>query len=119
FFPMAGWWNQHITSHLPRIVTAAVDQNFDTGFFALGELPTEDWAGLGFGVSMLLAISATASFLNRCRQKKNGFGVSGCSVIPGKLRYFLLFAPWIALLAYSAKSGMTTAARLISPYYPL
>jgi hypothetical protein len=38
-----------------------------------------------------------------------------------KTRFHLCIrvAPWLALLVYSAKSGMTTAARLISPYYPL
>ncbi|HXE42088.1 MAG TPA: hypothetical protein VN516_03600, partial [Candidatus Baltobacteraceae bacterium] len=35
------------------------------------------------------------------------------------LTYAILFLPWLALLAYCAKSGMTTAARLVAPYYPL
>jgi hypothetical protein len=30
-----------------------------------------------------------------------------------------LIAPWLALMAYGAKSGMVTPARLIAPYYPL
>ena len=32
---------------------------------------------------------------------------------------WVLIAPWVALLVYCTKSGMVTAARLISPYYPL
>jgi hypothetical protein len=39
--------------------------------------------------------------------------------IPGWLRRCVLVAAWLALLAYSMKSGMTTAARLIAPYYLL
>src|SRR5215469_15015753 len=31
----------------------------------------------------------------------------------------ILAAPWLALLAYCVRSGMTGAARLITPYYPL
>jgi hypothetical protein len=31
--------------------------NFETGFYTLGELPVEDSAGIGFGISWLLAIS--------------------------------------------------------------
>ena len=50
-FPLAGWWNFHAPLLMPHGVTMAVDRFFDGGFFAIGELPTEDWAGVGFGVS--------------------------------------------------------------------
>ena len=39
--------------------------------------------------------------------------------VPVEFRRLILIAPWIALLAYSMKSGMNTPARLIAPYYPL
>lgn len=109
FFPQAGWWNQNAPLFLPRALVAA-SANFDAGFFQLGELPTEDWAGLGFGVSVLLAVSVVAGFLVRR---------ASVSAFRPPLSTFVLSAAWISLLAFCAKSGLTTAARLISPYYPL
>ncbi len=114
FFPMAGWWNQNITHWLPHKVAALVDNNFDAGFFWLGELPTEDWAGIGFGISALVAVSLLAAR----RRKASAPGDAGKEFfLPRRVRRLVLFTPWIALLAYCVKSGMVTAARLISPYY--
>jgi hypothetical protein len=93
-----------------------MENNFDIGFFWLGELPTEDWAGIGFGVSMLLTISVLASFALR---QHCHIASSSDREIPAWLRYCVLVAPWAALLAYCVKSGLVTAARLISPYYAL
>src|SRR5260370_4693384 len=39
--------------------------------------------------------------------------------LPPKLLFWVLLAPWAALLGYCVESGMSTVARLISPYYPL
>jgi len=65
FFVLAGWWNQHVPQIFPHSWISMAQNNFDIGFFWLGELPTEDWAGLGFGVSTLLAISLLACFVVR------------------------------------------------------
>ena len=61
-FPPAGWWNLHAPLFMPHFMVAAADNYFDSGFFTIGELPTEDWAGVGFGVSLLLAVSIIGSF---------------------------------------------------------
>lgn len=114
FFPQAAWWNQHAPLFMPHPLVVA-SAHFDSGFFWLGELPTEDWAGLGFGVSLLLLISVFASF--RIRGHKPA--ARSIPSIPLEFCFCVLVAAWLALLAYCAKSGMVTAARLISPYYPL
>ena len=57
FFPVAGWWNRSALSILPHALTAPMVANFEQGFIFLGEMPTEDWAGLGFGLSVLLAVA--------------------------------------------------------------
>jgi hypothetical protein len=107
-FPFAGWWNAHALDGLPHFISGPMRANFEPGFLWLGELPTEDWAGIGMGLSLLLAVSVIANFFVR----------------PDSLRrrppYFLaLVSPWVALLAYTMKSGMVTPERLIAPYYPL
>ena len=115
-FPPAGWWNQHALSLLPHFLTAPMMANFEPGFQMLPELPTEDWAGIGFGLSLLLLISVPASFLIGRSTKRN---LKPSPLIPAKLCRWVLIAPWFALLAYGMKSGMVTPQRIIAPYYPL
>jgi hypothetical protein len=111
-FPLASWYNQHVQVILPHSWIA----NFQNGFFQLWELPTEDWAGVGFGISLLALVSALASFFARgvCRAT-----ASPGLAVPPVVRRLLLVTPWIAILAYCAKSGMATPSRLMAPYYPL
>jgi hypothetical protein len=116
FFPLAGWWNQSALSILPHALTAPMVANFEDGFITLGEMPTEDWVGLGFGLSVLLAAALLASFRAGSLANRGG---AGCRLVPRAVRWGVLVAPWLSLLAYGMKSGMVTPARLISPYYPL
>ena len=114
-FPPAGWWNLHAPLFMPHFMVAAADNYFDSGFFAIGELPTEDWAGLGFGVNLLLVVSVVSSFFIR----GNNSDASTNGKIPIAFCKWVLLAAWVSLAAYCLKSGMTTTARLIAPYYPL
>lgn len=114
-FPLAGWWNAHSLTILPQAIVHALKTNFEGGILVIGELPTEDWIGLGFGLSWLLVVSVVASVRIRVKSSANlvnraisrwlGRGVSATA--------------WLALLAYCLKSGMNTAPRLITPYYTL
>ncbi len=116
FFPLAGWWNQHALTVLPHFLAAPMAANFEQGFQTLPELPTEDWAGFGFGLSLLLLISVPASFLTGRYSKQKS---KPSLLIPARLCRWVLIAPWFALLAYGMKSGMVTPQRLVAPYYPL
>ena len=104
--------------------------NFEPGFLWLGELPTEDWTGIGFGISLLLAVSIVAGiFQHRTSniQHPTINVITGYPVNIGCLMFnvrcwtlpLLRLSPWIALLAFSMKSGIVTPDRLIAPYYPL
>ncbi len=115
-FPLAGWWNQHILDLAPHFLTTPLLANFEPGFYQLPELPTEDWAGFGFGCSVLLLVSIPAAFWQR--RSVGNFSTPPLA-IPAKLRLAVLAAPWIALLVYTMKSGMVTPQRIIAPYYPL
>src|SRR6266568_1605598 len=145
FFPQAAWWNQAALSILPQALVGPLVANFEQGFHLLFEMPTEDWAGIGFGLSWLLVAAVVAAFwLGPCRRNRSatcfdcdrqhdGSDATGpvfqspankatweaSRRMPAALRRWVLIAPWAALAAYSMKSGMITGARLISPYYPL
>jgi len=114
-FPLAGWWNQHALSLLPHFMVAALNTNFEGGILIIGELPTEDWVGLGFGVSLLLVMSVLGSFWIRGNSPPTRVHRS----IPRWLCRCVQVAAWLALLAYCVKSGMNTAPRLVTPYYLL
>lgn len=116
FFPLAGWWNRSALSFLPQALAAPMVANFEKGFVLVGELPTEDWAGLGFGLSMLLTVGLLAGFRAGSAANRD---CAGRRLIPRGVRWCALAAPWLALLAYCMKSGMVGPSRLISPYYPL
>lgn len=116
FFPLAGWWNQHALQVLPGFIVQPMNRYFESGYHLLLELPTEDWAGIGPGVTGLVLI-VTAWGLIRFRQhfKTPSAGIG----LPKLVFWLAVTPPWIALLAYGAKSGMVTPGRLIAPYYPL
>ena len=111
FFPLAGWWNQSALSFLPEKISALLAANFEGGFHKLGEIPTEEMAGLGFGLSVLLAATVLAAWGIRLRRP-----VQPRANWP---RRAVLATPYVALLFFFAKSGMMTLARLVSAYYPL
>lgn len=125
FFPIAKWWNEHELQLLPGFLVRPMVRNFEDGFHWLWELPTEDWCGLGLGISLLMLISAFWALKNRLTVAPKGTigstGLFTSTTIPNRSRFhwLALIAPWLALLAYCAKSGMVTPARLIAPYYPL
>ena len=110
-FPLAGWWNAQALAALPHFISMPMSANFEPGFLWLGELQTEDWAGIGFGLSVLLAVSVVANLFVRNRRPSSAIGLRFSAI--------LLVAPWLALLAFCMKSGMVTPDRLIAPYYPL
>lgn len=110
FFPMAGWWNHAALGLLPGKIAALAQANFEGGFYTLGEIPTEEWSGLGFGLSCLLAASVMARLFQPSHRPAGALTTQS---------RFVLAAPYVSLLFFFAKSGMMTLARLVSAYYPL
>jgi hypothetical protein len=115
-FPLAGWWNVHAPTLVSGSILNAVNENFvDGNFFTIGELPTEDWSGIGFGLSVLLTVMVLATFWFRGTAPR----ITAQRSIPPLLCYCVMLAAWVALLAFSMKSGLSTAGRLVAPYYAL
>jgi hypothetical protein len=115
--PLAGWWNQHALTLVPHFIVAPMVANFEAGFECIGELPIEDSAGIGFGLSVLLLVSFAAARLTKNGGTENTTAIH--PAIPREFSQIVLITSWIALLAYGMKSGMVTPQRLIAPYYLL
>jgi hypothetical protein len=106
-FPLAHAWDNEVARIIPHDWLAI----FQGGFFTTGELPTEDWAGIGFGLTGLLVVSVIANFFTP--------SVRARPALRPPFSIPVLFAPWVAFLIYCSKAGMATPGRLIAPYYPL
>lgn len=97
---MPASWRQFLEEKFPRYSMAN-----------LNELPQEESAGLGLGVTFLLLAGFFAAICGVGRRYSN-FRIG--SKIP-----FVAFAAWVALLVYMLKMGSEAAARLMLPYYSL
>jgi len=117
FFPAASWWNQNALTFLPKAVVTPLVANFESSFHWLWELPTEDWVGLGFGLTWLTVLAVVAGRGKSSELRRRDWALT--DALPPAICRGILVAGWVALLAYCVKSGMATGARLISPYYPL
>jgi hypothetical protein len=85
-----------------------LDREFPRCNLHLGELPMEESAGLGVGITIVLAI---AILLQRVVPFK--------TIVETRPTRWILIAAWIALGVYMIKMGSESAARLIQPYYPI
>jgi len=110
---MARWWNEHAPFILPHSFISATAANFTVGYLTVGEVPTEDWSGIGCGLSVLLVVSVIAG----CFVRKNLLSQS--PMASHRLNHWVRWGIWAALLAYGMESGMENAVRIVAPYYPL
>ena len=111
-FPMADAWNREVVKFIPDYFAEKIAKDFEPAgaFWRLGEMEIEETAGIGFGITALLIISAVTGLRVRT------FPWS-CKT---DWRLTLLRAtPWLALLVFMLKSNLSATARLVSPYYGL
>jgi len=77
----------------------------------LNEIPGEENAGLGLGITLPLLIVLVVSV---CRFRLPGSLAKVSRVLPP-----VALAAWLALLVFMAKIGSEAGPRLLLPYYPL
>lgn len=106
-FPMADRWNAAMT----RFVQTPFGSHFADfeAFAAMWRAPSEMNAGLGLGLFIFLC--ATAAGLMRLR------GSAPSRELPLMIR-LVQWTPFIAALAFMAKSALMQNARYMAPYYP-
>lgn len=106
--------NDWIDRHLPAAWTDLLQRQFPRySLGRLSELPMEEGAGLGLGITaaLLAALAATAAGLG-------GLGTCGKFWFR-KLWPATALAVWAAVGVYLLKMGSEAAPRLLLPYYPL
>jgi uncharacterized membrane protein YiaA len=110
--PAAGKLNRVTMDQLPLPVEQLLSKEYPRFYFKkLNELPTEESAGLGLGITLPLVVGFVAApFLFRAprgRQRTD------------RCVRAVLLSGWLALGVAMAKLGSESAARLLLPYYPL
>src|SRR5882724_6152446 len=98
FFPAATWWNQNALALLPKAVVMPLVANFEGSFHYLWELPTEDWVGIGFGLSWLTVLALMAGW-----RRTSAPGIRNWArqdALPRTIRRCILLSAWAALFAY-------------------
>jgi hypothetical protein len=105
---VSAWLNQL----LPDSWKQELAQGFPRYAMSLNELPQEEGASLGIGITMLLLAAVVAPW---CRTGKKNQS-------PGTRRWKVSSvgpAAWVAGLFFMLKMGSEADARLMLPYYPL
>ena len=117
-FPWYKNWDQAVQNALPpalnqRLRLAYVEPG--AAGFKLDSMQTEENAGLGFGVTLLLLASVVAA------TRQNGWKLFHWQFdSPAATGLTLLrWAPWISVLALLEQSTIFTIARVLTPYYGL
>jgi hypothetical protein len=101
-FPWARTWSDWAAEQLEPAVRWWMQGEFQRFTLRLGELPQEEWAGLGLPLLMLLLGSLGAGL--KCRFDGSGY---------------LMWSGMIAALSFCAVMGSEMTARLLAPYYPV
>jgi hypothetical protein len=116
-FPFASAWEKTVQKYVPESWKETLDGFAEEGRYSyrVRELPTEEHAGLGLGllllvIAQLVAAARRASWLN-FREKLRNPG--------GRMWALFLVSGFLPLAVFMCKSGMLAISRIISPYYAL
>ena len=108
-FPLSGAWDRALTRHTPPALREKLEHSFEPAgaHWTIGELQVEESAGLGFGVSAL----ALLTFVGALFYRQAGPTRAAISLV--------IVCAWISLFVFMTKSGVSSVARIITPYYAL
>lgn len=111
-FPWAGTWNDAVQHGLPAEWKRRLEKLFEPAEagFRLGELESEEGAGLGFGVCVFLMLSWLAARRTQSPANRKPLGRPLSLVTP---------AAWLAVLLFMSQSGLSAITRLLAPFYVL
>ena len=112
-FPLTKAWERGVAHVIPASVTAKIGEVMvepRAAEFAMDEMQMEENAGLGFGVTALVLLSALAAvFVRRKNSDANDSWWRLC----------VRWSPVISLLAVLAQSNLSGIGRILTPYYLL
>jgi hypothetical protein len=110
-FPLANEWNEAMERVIPRALATTLKERFEPAGagFQVGEMQMEESAGLGFGLSLVLAgllIRRRSSWWAKVRTL-------------GWHQLLIPLAAWAGVVIFMAGSGLSCPARYLAPFYIL
>jgi hypothetical protein len=113
FLPLARSVELWVWDRFPARLQAILNEGFPRFGVGFRELPQEESAGMGIGITVIAMVSLVAALRSR-------FWKQGPST-PWARRQGLVIGllTWVALLVYMSKLGSESTSRLIAAYYPL
>jgi hypothetical protein len=113
FLPLARTVENWVWDRFPESLQTMLKNDFPHFVVGFRELPQEESAGVGVGITVIAIISIVAALVFRRRNKGRSLPVVGRQgLVIGLLT-------WVALLVYMSKLGSEATCRLIAAYYPL
>ncbi len=115
-FPLAAKWNAFAAKIMPDSLGELLRKHFEAtpAAWRLGEMQTEESAGLGFGVSTLLAASLGSVLWRRYRR-----GPVARNSATDRVARLVCLSAWVSLLVTLSNLGLSGVTRYCAPYYAL
>ncbi len=113
FLPLARSAELWVWDRFPESLQTVLKKDFPRFGVGFRELPQEESAGMGIGITLIALISVGAAWRFRRHNQAR-------STLPPRPRGLIIgVLTWIALLVYMSKLGSESTSRLIAAYYPL
>jgi hypothetical protein len=113
-FPFSKSWDVLVAHMIPTSISVQLEKHFEQGArLQIGEMQMEEAAGLGLGVSFLLAWI----LIRQIRSGSFSFRTSLKSI--WTYECLVSLGAWLALLVFMAEAGLVCPARYLAPFYPL
>jgi hypothetical protein len=113
FLPLARTAEDWVWEHFPDRLRSILMKDFPHFVVGFRELPQEESAGMGIGITLIVIVSVVAAWRFRRRFRAHSASLAwrqGLTI--GALT-------WVALLVYMSKLGSEATSRLLAAYYPL
>jgi hypothetical protein len=121
-FPLASAWNHLMARVIPTGLAQLLQHYFEPAgaHLELGEMQMEEGTGLGFGVSILMAVTV----IYRLWHRRRGLQSGACKPLSvrggwGEMKTLVPLATWAAAGVFMAQSGFSCPARYLAPFYAL
>ncbi|MEI6352085.1 MAG: hypothetical protein WCP06_13385 [Verrucomicrobiota bacterium] len=124
--PMARSWNEAVRALIETEKFRPLVQHFPRFSLARNELEQEEGAGMGLGISVLLAATLMSGVrgrrIEKCGRTQNALSPESRCSLSRQTRHHglqICAAAAVAALAFMAKVGSESSPRLLAPYYVL
>jgi hypothetical protein len=113
FLPLARTVENWVWERFPERLQTVLRNDFPRFVVGFRELPQEESAGVGIGITVIAIVSIVAALAFRRRNQ-------GRPTVPAQRQGLAIgLMTWGALLVYMSKLGSESTSRLVAAYYPL